>query len=56
MSHLFHNVHEQSYVAHVIQYAAQIGRYQNRNVISSSPVPLASCALMVMAFLGIRFL
>eukprot|EP00105_Crassostrea_gigas_P001210 XP_011413264.2 PREDICTED: alkaline phosphatase [Crassostrea gigas] len=27
MSHLFHGVHEQHYVAHVIQYAACIGEY-----------------------------
>ena len=29
-SHLFHNVHEQSYVAYVIAYAAKIGPYSDR--------------------------
>ncbi|XP_022195300.2 alkaline phosphatase isoform X1 [Nilaparvata lugens] len=29
MSHLFHNVHEQSYIAHVIAYSAKIGPYRN---------------------------
>lgn len=28
MAHLFHRVHEQSYVAHVISYAARIGRFR----------------------------
>lgn len=28
MAHLFQRVHEQSYVAHLISYAAQIGRFQ----------------------------
>lgn len=27
MSHLFHRVHEQSYVAHAISYAARLGRF-----------------------------
>lgn len=28
-AHLFHKIHEQSYVAHVIQYAARIGRFRD---------------------------
>lgn len=28
MAHHFHRVHEQSYVAHLISYAARIGRFQ----------------------------
>lgn len=31
-AHLFHNVHEQNYVAHVIAYAAGIGEYSNAGV------------------------
>lgn len=31
MAHLFHRTHEQSYVAHVISYAARIGRFRNGN-------------------------
>jgi len=27
MSHLFHGVHEQSYIAHVMAYASCVGRY-----------------------------
>lgn len=30
-SHLFHRTHEQSYVAHVIAYAAKIGRFRRRS-------------------------
>lgn len=30
-AHLFHSVHEQSYVAHVIAYAARIGRFREMN-------------------------
>lgn len=29
MAHLVQRVHEQSYVAHLISYAARIGRFQN---------------------------
>lgn len=30
MAHLVQNVHEQSYVTHMISYAARIGRYQGQ--------------------------
>lgn len=33
MAHLFHRVHEQSYVAHVISYAARIGRFRDNQVV-----------------------
>lgn len=33
MAHLFHRTHEQSYVAHVIAYAARIGRFQDKHVV-----------------------
>lgn len=33
MSHLFHRVHEQSYVAHVISYAARIGRFRDNQLV-----------------------
>lgn len=33
-AHLFHSVHEQNYVAHVIAYAASIGEYSNSAGIS----------------------
>jgi alkaline phosphatase len=29
MGHLFHSIHEQNYIAHVIAYATKIGPYQN---------------------------
>lgn len=32
-SHLFHRVHEQSYVAHVISYAARIGRFRTHQAV-----------------------
>lgn len=33
MAHLFHRVHEQPFVAHVISYAARIGRFEDGRVI-----------------------
>lgn len=33
MAHLFHRVHEQSYVAHVISYAARIGRFRDSKLV-----------------------
>lgn len=33
MAHLFHRTHEQSYVAHVISYAAHIGRFRDNQVV-----------------------
>lgn len=33
MAHLFHRVHDQSYVAHVISYAARIGRFRDNRVV-----------------------
>uniref|UniRef100_A0A146KZL8 alkaline phosphatase n=1 Tax=Lygus hesperus TaxID=30085 RepID=A0A146KZL8_LYGHE len=57
MSHLFHRVHEQSYVAHVVQYAAQIGRYKDRNVVPSfSPSHLASSIIVFLSIVFVRFL
>lgn len=35
MAHLFHRVHEQSYVAHVISYAMRIGRFRDNAVVQS---------------------
>lgn len=35
MAHLFHRVHEQSYVAHVISYAARIGRFRDNQVVQA---------------------
>lgn len=34
MAHLFHKVHEQSYVAHVISYAARIGRFRDNKLVN----------------------
>ncbi|XP_078337678.1 alkaline phosphatase-like [Crassostrea virginica] len=57
MSHLFHGVHEQHYVAHVVQYAACIGDYRDScdrdtrvsssaSIYLTTPVLLVSCVLM----------
>jgi alkaline phosphatase len=35
MAHLFHRLHEQSYVAHVIAYAARIGRFRDTAVATA---------------------
>ena len=31
MAHLFHGVHEQNYIAHVMKYAACLGEYQDEH-------------------------
>lgn len=33
MAHLFHRVHEQTFVAHVISYAARIGRFRENQLV-----------------------
>lgn len=35
MAYLFHGVHEQSYVAHVISYALRIGRFRDSTIAES---------------------
>lgn len=35
MAYLFHGVHEQSYVAHVISYALRIGRFRDSTITES---------------------
>ena len=30
MAHLFHGVHEQNYIAHVMAYASCVGRYRDK--------------------------
>ncbi|XP_013192280.1 alkaline phosphatase [Amyelois transitella] len=37
-AHLFHNVHEQNYVFHVIQYAAKIGAYDSSKPSAASDI------------------
>ncbi|XP_034338986.2 alkaline phosphatase [Magallana gigas] len=57
MSHLFHGVHEQHYVAHVIQYAACIGEYANecdkdaRMSISAAPTYSFSYVILTVCLL-----
>ncbi|XP_022082370.1 alkaline phosphatase-like [Acanthaster planci] len=51
MSHLFHTVHEQHYIMHVMQYAACIGDYHNRchtvdpTVGVPEKTPTSACAV-----------
>lgn len=59
MSHLFHGVHEQHYIAHVIQYAACIGDYRENcdreeRSTSGSTVPEVLCWLLLASFLASR--
>ncbi|XP_037025611.1 alkaline phosphatase [Bradysia coprophila] len=35
MAHLIHKVHEQSYIAHVISYAARIGRFRDNRIVQA---------------------
>ncbi|EGI62845.1 PREDICTED: alkaline phosphatase, tissue-nonspecific isozyme isoform X2 [Acromyrmex echinatior] len=52
-AHLFHSVHEQNYVAHVIAYAAGIGEYSNNAEISHYilyPVVLYSLILLTFVY------
>lgn len=57
MSHLFHGVHEQHYVAHVIQYAACIGEYANecdkdaRMSVSAAPTYSFSYVILTVCLL-----
>lgn len=61
-AHLFHGLHEQSYVAHVISYATCIGRYKKAGHCSNATsgtmetkeitsFTLASTSLTVLSFL-----
>lgn len=59
MSHLFHGVHEQHYIAHVIQYAACIGDYREscdreERATSGSAAPGTLCWLILTSFLIFR--
>lgn len=38
MSHLFHGVHEQHYIAHVMAYASCVGRYSSSDSCAASDV------------------
>ncbi|KAK7865832.1 hypothetical protein R5R35_001287 [Gryllus longicercus] len=46
MAHLFHSVHEQTYVAHVIAYAAKIGPYSS----ASSFYSFSATAIVLFSF------
>ena len=52
MAHLFHGVHEQSYVAYVMAYSARIGRYSSRPVLdnkaSSTTASLSVFAILIL--------
>ncbi|XP_054267620.1 alkaline phosphatase-like isoform X1 [Macrosteles quadrilineatus] len=48
-AHLFHRVHEQNYIAHVVAYAAKIGKYSNSSSQLLTSVPI----LLFMSFLSI---
>ena len=37
MAHLFYGTHEQNYIAHVVQYAACLGKYTEHCGINSAP-------------------
>lgn len=51
MAHLFHGVHEQTYVAYVIAYSAKMGKYSNRplhdNKASSTSTSLSLFILLI---------
>lgn len=54
MAHLFHNVHEQNYVAHVMAYAARIGRYTEQHSFENSegiPTVTVSRSLIIVLLL-----
>ena len=38
MSHLFHGTHEQSYIAHVMAFAACVGDYSDPNICAMAEV------------------
>ena len=41
MAHLFHGVHEQHYIAHVMAYASCVGRYKDTCPHKPTPAPNA---------------
>ncbi len=47
MAHLFHGVHEQTYVAHVIAYAAKIGPFQVNSAAKTTPTLLAIICIVL---------
>jgi len=54
-AHLFHSVHEQNYVAHVIAYAADIGAYASnagmlRHILNAIVLHSALIVLMLIAY------
>nr|CAD7434249.1 unnamed protein product [Timema monikensis] len=54
MAHLFHSVHEQHYVAHVIAYSARIGPY-SATADTVGPSTLGSLVLVLVALGGASF-
>ncbi|XP_060573871.1 alkaline phosphatase-like isoform X2 [Ruditapes philippinarum] len=42
MAHLFHGVHEQHYIAHVMAYASCVGSYSSPNSCAEADVPITS--------------
>ncbi|XP_030745209.1 alkaline phosphatase-like isoform X2 [Sitophilus oryzae] len=55
MAHLFNSVHEQSYVAYVISYAAQIGVFEGFNTIDSGSVSLSQYSNLALIFFVLLF-
>lgn len=46
MAHLFHNVHEQNYVAHVVAFAAKIGPYKSGASMNSN-IPIMMLLMFI---------
>ena len=56
MAHLFHGVHEQNYIAHVMAYASCVGANKNhcsspRQIPGCSGATAISCRLEILVFL-----
>ncbi|XP_053378460.1 alkaline phosphatase-like [Mercenaria mercenaria] len=47
MAHLFHGVHEQNYIAHVMAYASCVGSYSSQDSCAASDVQEINCGLLL---------
>ncbi|XP_065205940.1 alkaline phosphatase-like [Planococcus citri] len=53
MAHLFHSIHESTYVAHVIAYAAKIGPYRTGSAVRIAPTLMISIVSVFTIFKSI---
>lgn len=55
MGHLFHSIHEQNYIAHVIAYATKIGAYRSEQLLNQSYIPFSNIYLIYTLILTLLY-